>query len=407
MERIALLTGGGDRPYAHGLAVSLSEAGVPLDFIGSDFLESEELRARRDVRFLNLRGDMSPDVPPVRKTLRVLQYYARLLAYAVRSDAPVFHILWNNRFEAFDRTVLMWFYRRLGKRIIRTVHNINAAERDGCDNAFNRWTLKAQYAMSDHLFVHTQPMKQQLIDQFGVSEAAITVIPFGINDTVPQTDLSQAEARQQLGLGSNERVLLFFGNIAPYKGVEFLIDAFASLARQRSDYRLVIAGRPKGAEPYWESIVSRIRDLGIEDRILRRIEYVPDDNTEIFFKAADVLILPYTHVFQSGVLFLAYNFGLPVIASDVGSLREDIVEQRTGFVCEPRNAESLESAIRSFFEGSLWQGRDDVRADIKRYASERYSWSSIAAVTSNVYARLLARIGPRSWSACRSHLPRG
>ena len=64
------------------------------------------------------------------------------------------------------------------------------------------------------------------------------------------------------------------------------------------------------------------------DRVIAKIEYVPDEETELYFKAADVLILPYTHVFQSGVLFLGYSFGLPAIAADVGSLKEEIIEGR-------------------------------------------------------------------------------
>ena len=388
MGSVALLTGGGDRPYAHGLAFSLAAAGVRMDFIGSDFLESEALRALEEVRFLNLRGDMSPEASPGKKALRVFRYYARLLAYSLTSDASIFHVLWNNRFEAFDRTILMGLYRLLGKRVVRTVHNVNDAERDGRDTAFNRFTLRIQYALSHHLFVHTEQMKQQLLSQFGVAASAISVIPFGINDTVPNTGLGNAEARRRLGLGDNDRVLLFFGNIAPYKGVEFLVDAFASLASEEPRYRLVIAGRPKGAEAYWAEVQRRIRTLGIEDKVLARIEYIPDEETEVYFKAADVLILPYTHVFQSGVLFLGYNFGLPVIASDVGSLREDIVEGRTGFVCRPNDAHSLEAKIRQYFSCPIWERRDAARAEIKRYADEKYSWTAVAATTKRVYLAL-------------------
>ena len=289
---VALLTGGGDRPYAHGLAFSLAKAGVRLDFIGSDFLESEALQSLEEVRFLNLRGDMSPEAPPGTKAIRVFRYYVRLLAYSLTSDARIFHVLWNNRFEAFDRTILIGLYRLLGKRVVRTVHNVNAAERDGIDTAFNRFTLKIQYALSHHLFVHTEQMKLQLMGQFGVADSAISVIPFGINDTVPNTGLGNAEARRRLGLAGDHRVLLFFGNIAPYKGVEILVDAFASIARDDPRYRLVIAGRPKGEEVYWAEVKRSIFSLGIADKVITRIEYIPDEDTEVYFKAADVLVLP-------------------------------------------------------------------------------------------------------------------
>ena len=79
-------------------------------------------------------------------------------------------------------------------------------------------------------------------------------------------------------------------------------------------------GKPKGSEGYWKQIDQVIARSGIRDRVIERIEYIPDEETELFFKAADVLILPYTHVFQSGVLFLGYSFGLPAIACRCGNL---------------------------------------------------------------------------------------
>ena len=181
-----------------------------------------------------------------------------------------------------------------------------------------------------------------------------SVIPFGINSTVPDTALTPPEARQRLGLGADEKALLFFGNIAPYKGVEFLVDAFIKLAGRAENYRLIIAGRPKGSEAYWAGLLAKINASPVRDKIILKIEYVPDAETEIYFKAADVLVLPYTHIFQSGVLFLGYNFGLPAIAADVGSLKDDIVEGQTGYVFKPRDAADLARAIEKYFAGDLY-----------------------------------------------------
>ena len=93
------------------------------------------------------------------------------------------------------------------------------------------------------------------------------------------------------------------------------------------------------------------------------------------------LIVPYIHIFQSGVPFLAYSFGLPVIATDVGSLREDIVEGRTGFVCQPRDSSDLARTIDKYFESELFRDLENRRLEIKEYANERYSWNKVAAIT--------------------------
>jgi glycosyltransferase involved in cell wall biosynthesis len=384
-SQVALLTGGGDRPYALGLAACLVAQGLRFDFIGSDFLESPELRQSPQVRFLNLRGDASPDAPLWKKMARVARYYVRLLRYAAVSRAGVFHILWNNKLEAIDRTLLLLYYRCLGKRIVFTVHNVNAAERDGVDNAFNRLTLAIQYRLVDHLFVHTQEMKQALQTRFGIPAGKISVIPFGINSTVPDTAMTGEQARRRLGLEATDKVLLFFGNIAPYKGLEHLIEAMAVFASRVCDCRLLIAGRPKDAESYWAGIEQRITALGLERHVVRHIEYIPDEDTEVYFKAADLLVLPYTRVFQSGVLFLGYNFGLPVVASDVASFREDIIEGTTGFVCPPCDPRALAQTLERFFTSDLYRTLPLRRPEIRAFAAERYSWATVGAITHDVY----------------------
>ena len=386
--QVALLTGGGDRPYALGLASSLIAKHVSFDFIGSNYLETQDLLQNPNVRFLNLRGDMRPDVPFTRKVMRVIRYYVRLALYTVKSDAPIFHILWNNKFELLDRTLLMLFYRLFGKRIVLTVHNVNIKKRDGNDGLLNQLSLGVQYRLADHLFVHTERMKQELECDFDVTSKKISVIPFGINSTVPDTALTTSDARGKLGLRRAHKVLLFFGNIAPYKGLEHLVQAMALVAQTMPDIRLVIAGQPKGSEAYWTGIERQIIMLGLDERVLERIEYIPDAEAELYFKAADVLVLPYNHIYQSGVLFLGYNFGLPVIASDVASLKDHVLEGETGFVCKPNDRVVLAKTIERHFSSDLYANLDLRRHEIRRFANEHYSWTKVASITVSVYEAL-------------------
>ena len=389
-SRVAILTGGGDRPYALGLAATLMGQGVTFDFIASDELDDPELRRSPLVQFFNLRKEMRSNVSPVRKVVRVLLYYWSLLVYAVTAKPKLFHILWNNKFAILDRTLVMLYYRAIGKHIVLTLHNVNAGQRDGNDNFVNRLTLRIQYLLADHLFVHTEQMSKDLRNGFGIPDTKVSVIPFGINSTVPNTDLTSSEARKRLGLAGSHKVVLFFGNIAPYKGLEYLIDAMPLLAQRSSDYRLVIAGRPKNCGAYWEEIQRRLSNPKLRSYVTQRIEYVPDADTEIYFKAADVLVLPYVHIFQSGVLFLGYNFGLPVIASDVGSLREDIIEGKTGFVCKPRDSIDLAKEIECYFSSELYRQLDARRQEIRAFANEKYSWTKVGEMTQAVYRSLLS-----------------
>jgi D-inositol-3-phosphate glycosyltransferase len=210
-----------------------------------------------------LRGSQRPDVSLAQKAPRILLYYARLIVYAARAKPKIFHILWNNKSRVFDRTLLMLYYRLLGKKIVFTAHNVNEGKRDATDSMLNRLSLRIQYQLADNICVHTDQMKRELQNDFGVREGAITVIPFGINNTVPRTDLTPAQAKRRLGIGSADRTVLVFGRIGPYKGLDLLVAAFQRIAAANLSYRLIIVGRPKkGAEKYWKNINQPIhRDI--------------------------------------------------------------------------------------------------------------------------------------------------
>lgn len=394
-DAIALLTGGWDKPYALGLTEALVSQGVAVDFLGTEEVDAPELHGNPRIRFVNLQRAPRRGAGLGDKAIRTFSYYWGTIRYAASARTRVFHILWNNKFVVFDRTVLLLLYKLLGKRLVFTAHNVNAGKRDGNDNWLNRLTLKIQYRLVDHIFVHTPKMKGELASDFRVPPAKISVIPFGMNNTVPDTELTRAEARKKLGLREGEQAILFFGHIVPYKGLEYLVSAFTEIARRTAapESRLIIVGQPKVGKEYetwWNDVTNQIARSGVRDRILERFEHVPDEQVELFFKAADILVLPYTHIFQSGVLFLAYRFGLPVVATDVGSLREEVVEGTTGFVCRPRDAADLAKKLKDYFESALFKQLEERREEIRAYAERWHSWKEVSQITTEVYSALLA-----------------
>jgi D-inositol-3-phosphate glycosyltransferase len=397
---VTLLTGGSDRPYVFGMTMSLISNGAVMDLIGSDELDFPEFRSKPGLNFLNLRGCNRPDVSFLKKVFRVSIYYAKLIHYAATSKPKIFHILWNNKFELFDRTLLMLYYRFLGKRVVLTAHNVNAGKRDFKDTPLNRLTLRIQYRLTHHIFVHTEKMKLELIEEFGVRGARITVIPFGINNAVPNTSLTPIDAKQRLGIRAGQKTILFFGNITPYKGLEYLVAAFRHLSTGREDYRLIIAGRPDKCEEYWMAIREQIQESARNGQVLLRATFIPNDETELYFKAADILVLPYRHVYQSGVLVLGYSFGLPVLAADVGSLREEIVEGKTGFVFRPEDPIDLARVMEEYFASDLYADLNNRRGEIRAYATERHSWDVVGQRIMSVYAGLLRRPLPGKSSNC-------
>ncbi len=388
--KVSLLTGGMDAHYAFGLLSGLISKPILIDVIGNNDMEKSDIMHNEKITHHNLRGDQNPKAPILKKSARVLRYYFKLVKYTATTDSTLFHILWLNKFIYFDRTILNLYYKFMGKKLVYTAHNVNAGERDGEDSLLNRLTLGFFYRTVDHIFVHTEKMKNQLKCEFGVPEHKVTVIPFGINNVIPRSHLSREEAREKLHLQRNERIILFFGNIAPYKGLDVLLAALVHLKKNGNVPKLIIAGKVKDRNwiGYWEEIESIIKKNDLNIEVLKKVEYIPDEEVEIYFKASDVLILPYRHIFQSGVLFLAYSFGLPVIAADVGSLKEEIVEGKTGFVCRREAPEDLADKINQFFNSELYKNLESYRSEIEEYANEKYSWQSIGETTCAVYSRL-------------------
>src|SRR5260370_3453145 len=143
----------------------------------------------------------------------------------------------------------MAYYKMMRKKVALTAHNVNQARSDGNDSLLNRLTLRIQYRLCDHIFVHTPKMKDELCQDFGVSEKAVTIIRHPINNAFPDTALTPSEAKQKLGLRDGEKAILFFGRISPYKGIEHLLYAFRLLVANLPNYPLIPGSEPiKGAD---------------------------------------------------------------------------------------------------------------------------------------------------------------
>jgi D-inositol-3-phosphate glycosyltransferase len=396
---VALLSGGQERSYLFGLATSLSERGIRVNVLGNEHVDNIAFHTSEHIRFIDL-GSVHGHIRVISKLFHLVHYYGRMIVYLTFHSPKVIHILWNSKAEYFDRTFLMLYLKCLGKKVALTAHNINKAKRDSCDSLLNRMTLTMQYRTADAIFVHTEKMKEELVRGFGVRSTSVVLIPFGTNIAVPDTSLSADGAKCRLGIRHDEKAVLFFGRIVPYKGVEYLIEAFQTLARRDSKWRLVIAGEPmQRFESYVDEIRRAIANSGCADRITCRLEYIPDNETEVYFKAADVLILPYRDIFESGVLYLAYRFGVPVVASDVGSFREEITNSGIGLVCEAANSTDLVSKVDALFNSGLYKDRELHRLRIREYAKVSHSWSAVAKTTELVYCRMVKAAMPWLYSA--------
>ena len=181
--------------------------------------------------------------------------------------------------------------------------------------------------------------------------------------------IPKEEACGRLGIPPERKTLLFFGLIRQYKGLDILLEAFRDLPE---DYQVVVAGEPYGSFDRYQEIID---GLPGKDRVFLFTDYVRDSMVKVFFSAADLAVLPYRSATQSGISSIALNFGLPMVVTDVGGLRETVGDRHTGLVCEACTPESVAGAITRYFDDPDLQER--LRQGI-RAEKERLSWSRFA-----------------------------
>ena len=178
--------------------------------------------------------------------------------------------------------------------------------------------------------------------------------------------LKREDACRQLGLDPAKKTLLFFGLIREYKGLDILLEAFRELPE---DYQLVIAGEPYGSFDKYRQIIDSIPG---NERIKLFPKYIKDSEVKLYFSAADVSVLPYRSATQSGISSTSYHFGVPLIVTDVGGLKETIGDRGTGLVAAKAEAGAIREEILRYF------GDPSIAAACKEAILEekkRLSWN--------------------------------
>ena len=180
--------------------------------------------------------------------------------------------------------------------------------------------------------------------------------------------LSKEQAKAELKIAT-KKVLLFFGLIRKYKGLDILINAMEKINTELEDYTLLIVGECYENKDKYTDLIKK---AGITDNVQCHYSFVPDNEVGKYFSAADVVVLPYKTASQSGIVQIAYHFDTPVIVSNVGGLPEIVDEGKTGYCVEP-SPNSFAKAIKAFYEKD---NISEMNSKISDYKS-RFSWDNI------------------------------
>lgn len=193
--------------------------------------------------------------------------------------------------------------------------------------------------------------------------------------------IPQREARTRLGITA-ERVILFFGFIRAYKGLDRLLAAMPEIVRRVPGVQLLVVGEFfDDAAPYLDSI----RNGGVASHVTIHDAYVPNEEVAQWFSAADMLVLPYHSATNSGIVQIGYNFAVPAIVTNVGSLAEVVIDGETGFVLDDASPQALANAVARMYTGDT---RDRLASNIVR-ERVKYSWDAfVEGIESFVAGRM-------------------
>ncbi len=179
--------------------------------------------------------------------------------------------------------------------------------------------------------------------------------------------IPKIEARQQLGLNTDDKIILFFGFIRNYKGLDILLNAMATSAMKASNIKLMIVGEfYEDAQPYYDLI----NNLGISDKVILHTQFIPDNEVKQYVCSADFIIQPYRNATQSGVTPLAYHFEIPMLVTNVGALADTVPNGKVGVVVEP-NAEAIAEGIQTLFENGVSSYSTHIKEEKKKYSWEQ------------------------------------
>jgi glycosyltransferase involved in cell wall biosynthesis len=188
--------------------------------------------------------------------------------------------------------------------------------------------------------------------------------------------MDRDQARAQLGYAADERLLLFFGFVRRYKGLAHLLQALA-LVPDTLDVKLLVAGE------FWEpenGYNAQAEALGLSQQVRLINRYVPNEEMDLYFSAADAVVLPYLEATQSGIAQIAFGFEVPVITTSVGGLPETVRDGESGLVVPPNDAEALAGAITRFFDDDLGPAfRETIRAE-----RDVFSWERLVALIEEI-----------------------
>ncbi len=377
---------GGLAHYAYQLCTSLSLAGADVTLVTGQHYELADLphsfTVEPRIRLWKAVGTSLPAsrsaslgvraVRKARRLLRGLRYiyeWARLTGFIIEQhpDVVQFSII---RFPF--QAVFLRRLRRAGLTLTQICHEFEPRERSSFIRRASHRRNKAVFECFDLIYVHGDNNRQRFHTLFDIPADRTRMIRHGNESMFLDLVENHHTPTMSVTTAPATPIALFFGGLRPSKGIEDLIDAWEQV-RYEIDAKLMICGEAEGVDPL--ILREQAERVGVAASVDIDARYQPMDRVAEIMRSATVVVLPYLSANASGVLQLAYTFGVPVIATAVGALSEDLQHGETGLLVEPGDTAGLSRALVKMLSDP-----DEARrmGDGARRASEQFGWGPIA-----------------------------
>ena len=259
---------------------------------------------------------------------------------------------------------ICWLTKRFTKtKILYICDNVIPHERRFGDVALTRFAFRK----ADYFIIQSKVVKDQLLQL--IPTERYELVPHPVYEIFGEA-VDKNQAKKRIGIKS-DRVILFFGYVRAYKGLDLILTAMPKILKQVK-LKLLVVGEFYEDEAKFQQM---IHDLNLNDHVEIHADFVPSEDVSLYFSSSDVLVLPYKSATQSGIVQIAYHLNKPCIVTDVGGLSEVVVDNRTGFVVPPESPDLLAKAVVRFYQDE----KEREFSENVKLEKKKYSWGNMVS----------------------------
>jgi len=367
--------GGAFHFYAFGQSIGLINSGVDVSL----YTNNETINPRiTGLKFFSFYKDIFASQSKIINGLQWITGSIQSIFHARFSGISIFH------FHIFYTNVLVLFSVLLVKllfgKVVLTVHDVSSFANSSDLSIIGNMI----YKLTDLILTHNEFSKSEIVKINPNLSSCIYIVPHGNFIPFIHVKNDKERSRQHLDIPNEKKVLLFFGMIKKVKGLDVLLLALKGVIKENPDVLLLIAGKP------WENDFSnyqRIIDANnLSDYCLLHTKFILHSDVEHYYCAADLVVLPYKKIYQSGVLMMTLSYGKPALVSDLPPLKEVVTDMQTAFLFESENAISLAEKLNSILLNP--EKLEQVRINGEELINTEYDWNEIGMQTKQAYQSL-------------------